>query len=152
MATQWYQKHLGDATKVLLVTNDRENMRKATEQGIFAETSMYITFKVQIVAVFYKFLMIMIAYWWNYLFMKPNVEISISVESYVKSLGQPNLLDLLVHPASEDVNMEDVEDLRPSKRKVIYPEVSVSNLFLCFLKFLIQKFGWLCVYLKGWNF
>lgn len=82
VATQWYQKHLGDATKVLLVTNDRENKRKATEQGIFAET----------------------------------------IESYVKSLGQPNLLDLLVHPASEDVNMEDVEDLRPSKRKVIYPE------------------------------
>ncbi|XP_006467105.1 exosome complex exonuclease RRP44 homolog A [Citrus sinensis] len=82
VATQWYQKHLGDATKVLLVTNDRENMRKATEQGIFAET----------------------------------------IESYVKSLGQPNLLDLLVHPASEDVNMEDVEDLRPSKRKVIYTE------------------------------
>ncbi|KAH9710523.1 exosome complex exonuclease RRP44 [Citrus sinensis] len=82
VATQWYQKHLGDATKVLLVTNDRENKRKATEEGIFAET----------------------------------------IESYVKSLGQPNLLDLLVHPASEDVNMEDVEDLRPSKRKVIYPE------------------------------
>lgn len=82
VATQWYQKHLGDATKVLLVTNDRENKRKATEEGIVAET----------------------------------------IESYVKSLGQPNLLDLLVHPASKDVNMEDVEDLRPSKRKVIYPE------------------------------
>lgn len=82
VATQWYQKHLGDATKVLLVTNDRENRRKATEEGIFAET----------------------------------------IESYVKSLGQPDLLDLLVQPASEDVNMEDVEDLRPSKRKVIYPE------------------------------
>lgn len=82
VATQWYQKHLGDTTKVLLLTNDRENKRKATEEGIFAET----------------------------------------IESYVKSLGQPNLLDLLVQPASEDVNMEDVEDLRPSKRKVIYPE------------------------------
>lgn len=82
VATLWYQKHLGDTTKVLLLTNDRENKRKATEEGIFAET----------------------------------------IESYVKSLGQPNLLDLLVQPASEDVNMEDVEDLRPSKRKVIYPE------------------------------
>lgn len=82
VATQWYQKHLGDTTKVLLVTNDRENKRKATEEGIFAET----------------------------------------IESYVKSLGQPNLLDLLVQPASQDVNMEDVEDLRPSKRKVIYSE------------------------------
>lgn len=45
VATQWYQKHLGDTTKVLLVTNDRENKRKATEEGIFAETSMYITFR-----------------------------------------------------------------------------------------------------------
>ncbi|KAJ0098239.1 hypothetical protein Patl1_29293 [Pistacia atlantica] len=82
VATQWYQKHLGDGTRVLLLTNDRENKRKATEEGIFAET----------------------------------------IESYVKSLGLPNLLDLLVQPASEDVNMEHVEDLRPSKRKVIYPE------------------------------
>ncbi|KAJ4714031.1 ribonuclease II family protein [Melia azedarach] len=82
VATQWYQKHLGDTTRVLLVTNDRENKRKATEEGIFAET----------------------------------------IESYVKSLAQPSLLDLLVQPASEDVNMEDVEDLRPSKRKLIYEE------------------------------
>lgn len=41
----------------------------------------------------------------------------------MKSLDQPNLLDLLVQPASEDLNMEEVEDLRPSKRKVIYAEV-----------------------------
>ncbi|WVZ19892.1 hypothetical protein V8G54_007214 [Vigna mungo] len=82
VATQWYQNHLGGAVKVLLITNDRENKRKASEEGIFAET----------------------------------------VESYVKSLDQPDLLDLLVRPASEDVNMEDVEDLRPSKRKVIYSE------------------------------
>ena len=46
----------------------------------------------------------------------------VSVESYVKSLGQPNLLDLVALPTSEDVGME-VEDLRPSKRKVIYSEV-----------------------------
>ncbi|ESW09622.1 hypothetical protein PHAVU_009G142600 [Phaseolus vulgaris] len=82
VATQWYQNHLGGAVKVLLITNDRENKRKASEEGIFAET----------------------------------------VESYVKSLDQPDLLDLLVRPASEDVNMEEVEDLRPSKRKVIYSE------------------------------
>lgn len=42
----------------------------------------------------------------------------------MKSLDQPDLLDLLVRPASEDVDMEEVEDLRPSKRKVIYSEVS----------------------------
>jgi exosome complex exonuclease DIS3/RRP44 len=42
----------------------------------------------------------------------------------VKSLGRTDLLDLLVQPASsEDVEMEEVEDLRPSKRKVIYAEV-----------------------------
>ncbi|KAJ1413344.1 Rrp44-like cold shock domain [Sesbania bispinosa] len=82
VATQWYQNHLGGAVKVLLVTNDKENKRKASVEGICAET----------------------------------------VESYVKSLDRPDLLDLLVRPASEDVNMEEVEDLRPSKRKVIYAE------------------------------
>ncbi|CAK9137039.1 unnamed protein product [Ilex paraguariensis] len=82
VAAQWYQNHLGQGTHVLLITNDKENKRKATEEGIFAET----------------------------------------VESYVKSLGLPGLLDLLVHPSSEDVGMEDVEDLRPLKRKVIYTE------------------------------
>ncbi|GFQ06758.1 exosome complex exonuclease rrp44 [Phtheirospermum japonicum] len=45
-----------------------------------------------------------------------------TVESYVKLLGQPALLDLIVQPPSEDVTMEDAEDLRPSKRKTIYPE------------------------------
>ncbi|CAK8561942.1 unnamed protein product [Lathyrus sativus] len=82
VAAQWYQKHLGGAVKVLLVTNDKENKRKASEEGICAET----------------------------------------VESYVKSLDRPDLLDLLVRPSSEDVEMEDVEDHRPSKRKVIYSE------------------------------
>ncbi|KAF3440890.1 hypothetical protein FNV43_RR19176 [Rhamnella rubrinervis] len=82
VATQWYQTHLGDATPVLLLTNDRENKRKAIEEGISAET----------------------------------------VETYVKSLVRPDLLDLLVHNGSEDVRMEDVEDLRPSKRKLLYSE------------------------------
>ncbi|OIW02082.1 hypothetical protein TanjilG_14781 [Lupinus angustifolius] len=81
VATQWYQNHLGSGVKVLLITNDKENKRKANEEGIHAET----------------------------------------VETYVKSLDQPDLLDLLVRP-SEDVDMEEVEDLRPSKRKVIYIE------------------------------
>lgn len=51
-----------------------------------------------------------------------------SVESYVRSLSRPDLLDLLVHPASEDVIMVEVEDLRPSKRKIIYPEVLLLSL------------------------
>ncbi|GAB2279377.1 Exosome complex exonuclease RRP44 A [Dionaea muscipula] len=82
VATLWYQNHLAAAAQVLLVTNDRENKRKADEEGISAET----------------------------------------VESYVKSLGQPELLDLIVQPTSEDVAMEDAEDMRPSKRKIIFSE------------------------------
>uniref|UniRef100_A0A0D9VP30 S1 motif domain-containing protein n=1 Tax=Leersia perrieri TaxID=77586 RepID=A0A0D9VP30_9ORYZ len=82
VATRWYQSHLGENVKVLLITNDRDNKRKATEEGINAET----------------------------------------VESYVRSLAQPGLLDLVVVSTSGDVTMEDVEDLRPSKKKVIYNE------------------------------
>ncbi|XP_007046470.2 PREDICTED: exosome complex exonuclease RRP44 homolog A [Theobroma cacao] len=84
VASRWYQTHLGPATPVLLITNDRENKRRAVEEGISTDT----------------------------------------IQSYVKSLGQPELLDLLVHPASEseDVAMEQVEDLRPSKRQVVYQE------------------------------
>lgn len=41
VATQWYQTHLGGATRVLLLTNDRENKRKANEEGISAETGLY---------------------------------------------------------------------------------------------------------------
>ncbi|XP_073280073.1 exosome complex exonuclease RRP44 homolog A-like [Primulina huaijiensis] len=82
VAAQWYQNHLGNSVRVLLVTNDKENKRKAIKDGINAET----------------------------------------VESYVKSLGQPGLLDLIAQPLTEDAAMEDVEDLRPAKRKIIYPE------------------------------
>ncbi|KAG2277881.1 hypothetical protein Bca52824_060436 [Brassica carinata] len=82
VATLWYQKHLGDTSQVLLVTNDRENKRKAIEEGIDAET----------------------------------------IEAYVKSIGQPELLDLLAQPTGEDVTMEDAEDSRPSKRKLVYLE------------------------------
>ncbi|KAF2575535.1 hypothetical protein F2Q70_00000958 [Brassica cretica] len=82
VATLWYQKHLGDTSQVLLVTNDRENKRKAIEDGISAET----------------------------------------IEAYVKSIGQPELLDLLAQPTGEDVTMEDADDSRPSKRKLVYLE------------------------------
>lgn len=59
----------------------------------------------------------------------------------MKSLGLPNLLDLLVQPASEDVNTEDVEDLRPSKRRVLYPEVAIETYSLSeSLVFLITVF------------
>lgn len=48
----------------------------------------------------------------------------------MKSLDKPELLDLIVQPQSEDINMEDVEDPRPSKRKVIYAEVYFALLVL----------------------
>ena len=39
VAAQWYQSHLGGAARVLLITNDKENKRKANAEGISAETS-----------------------------------------------------------------------------------------------------------------
>jgi len=39
VAAQWYQSHLGGAARVLLITNDKENKRKAIAEGISAETS-----------------------------------------------------------------------------------------------------------------
>ncbi|KAF3593492.1 hypothetical protein DY000_02027924 [Brassica cretica] len=74
-----HKKHLADTSQVLLVTNDRENERKATEEGISAETKS---------------------------------------RAYVKSIGQPELLDLLAQPAA----MEDADDSRPSKRKLVDEE------------------------------
>ncbi|CAL5368992.1 unnamed protein product [Camellia sinensis] len=103
VAAQWYKNHLGDATRVLLISNDRENKGKATEEGISAETGMNSLDILYGQGGLMKFLFI-------------------SVESFVKSLGQPGLLDLLVQPRSEDVGMEEVEDLRPSKRKILYTE------------------------------
>lgn len=82
VAAQWYKNHLSGITKVLLITNDKDNSRKAREEGLQAET----------------------------------------VESYVKSLGLPGLLDLVVIPSSNDISAMEVEDSRPSKRKVIYTE------------------------------
>ncbi|KAI5066926.1 hypothetical protein GOP47_0017454 [Adiantum capillus-veneris] len=45
-----------------------------------------------------------------------------TVQTYVESLGQPELLDLVSQVADGDVADMEVEDLRPSKKKVIYPE------------------------------
>ncbi|KAA0046985.1 exosome complex exonuclease RRP44-like protein A [Cucumis melo var. makuwa] len=103
VAAQWYQNHLGGATRVLLITNERENRRKAIEEGICAETIMLdLTWLICLV---------------------------FTVESYVRSLGQTHLLDLLVQSANEDANMEDVEDLRPSKRKVLYSEKLLRGIY-----------------------
>lgn len=43
MATQWYQRHLGRNTKVMLITNDKDNKRKATDEGLSAETGILLT-------------------------------------------------------------------------------------------------------------
>lgn len=51
------------------------------------------------------------------------MNVSVSVEAYVKSIGQPELLDLLAQPTGDDVTMEDADDSRPSKRKLVYLEV-----------------------------
>ncbi|KAJ7555172.1 hypothetical protein O6H91_05G024900 [Diphasiastrum complanatum] len=82
VASQWYQRHLGGSTKILLLTNDAENRKKAREEGIIAET----------------------------------------VQAYVQALGKPELLDLVARSQVENVFKHDVEDLRPSKRKVVYAE------------------------------
>jgi exosome complex exonuclease DIS3/RRP44 len=41
VAAQWYQTHLAGSVRILLITNDRENKRKAIEEGISAETGVY---------------------------------------------------------------------------------------------------------------
>lgn len=41
MAAQWYQTHLAGSVRILLLTNDKENKRKALEEGISAETGVY---------------------------------------------------------------------------------------------------------------
>lgn len=63
------------------------------------------------------------------------MNVSVSVEAYVKSIGQPDLLDLLAQPSTEDVTMEDADDSRPSKRKQIYLEVMEMNILFFCLRF-----------------
>jgi hypothetical protein len=46
VATQWYQRHLGRNTKVMLITNDKDNKKKATEEGLSAETGILFTFSM----------------------------------------------------------------------------------------------------------
>lgn len=83
VASQWYQHHLG-AAKVVLITNDNDNRRKAREDGIVAET----------------------------------------VDSYVQSLGKPELLDLVARNDAMDV---DTDDIRPNKKAVVYGEHKVMS-------------------------
>lgn len=55
MAAQWYQNHLGTAVRVLLVTNDRENKRKAVEGGIPAETGIEFGYYLYIIHIEFYF-------------------------------------------------------------------------------------------------
>lgn len=55
VAARWYQNHLGGQGNVLLITNDKDNRRKAVEEGLSAETSM-LTLLVAIVELFVWFL------------------------------------------------------------------------------------------------
>ena len=49
------------------------------------------------------------------------------MQSFVKSLGKPELLDLVVQTDNDsNTTHMDVEDLRPSKKKLIYEEVSLG--------------------------
>ncbi|KAL2609132.1 hypothetical protein R1flu_027705 [Riccia fluitans] len=83
VASKWYHAHLGPTSKIVLVTDDAENRRRALAEGIVA----------------------------------------LSVHEYVQTLGNAELLDLIIRTGSEEAQTTgDAEDLRPSKRKVIYPE------------------------------
>lgn len=79
VASSWYQKHVG-GSRVLLITNDAENRRRAQTEGLLAET----------------------------------------VQTYVQSLGKPELLDILALSINEEG--DGLEDSRPAKRKRIYAD------------------------------
>ncbi|KAI0498727.1 hypothetical protein KFK09_019619 [Dendrobium nobile] len=49
------------------------------------------------------------------------------VESYVRSLQQPNLLDLIAIPTNLNILKGELNDLRLSKREVIYPEHKLAS-------------------------
>ncbi|KAL3677411.1 hypothetical protein R1sor_027359 [Riccia sorocarpa] len=83
VASKWYHAHLGPTSRIVLVTDDAENRRRALEEGIEA----------------------------------------LSAQDYVQKLGKAELLDLVIRSGAEELQATaDGEDLRPNKRKVIYPE------------------------------
>lgn len=49
VAAQWYQTHLAGSARILLITNDKENKRKAIEEGISAETGVYNLVAIHVV-------------------------------------------------------------------------------------------------------
>lgn len=48
------------------------------------------------------------------------------VQSYVQTLGKPELLDLVARSDAMDIDKDGTEDLRPSKKSVVYGEVCLS--------------------------
>ncbi|GBG71084.1 hypothetical protein CBR_g8384 [Chara braunii] len=82
VATQWYQRHLGRTANVVLITNDVDNLKKATADGIPGHT----------------------------------------VNMYVKSLGKPELFDLISGFDMAPMDEAHAADERPTKKKAFYPE------------------------------
>jgi hypothetical protein len=63
----------------------------------------------------------------------PQLTFRFAVDSYVQSLGKPELLDLVAR--SDAMDVDGVEDLRPNKKAVVYGEV-----LLCpFQRSLLQR-------------
>lgn len=56
-----------------------------------------------------------------------------AVDSYVQTLGKPELLDLVAR--SDAMDVDGVEDLRPNKKAVVYGEVHLCH----FQKFLLRR-------------
>ena len=85
MAALWYQNHLGGATRVLLITNDRENRRKAIEEGICAETSMLDV---------YLLLASLKASWYLPFGVLVMIMLSLSLSQVFYAIGLANLVNL----------------------------------------------------------
>lgn len=49
----------------------------------------------------------------------------LAVQAYVQTLELPELLDLVVRSDAMDIDKNEAEDLRPSKKAVVYAEVSL---------------------------
>ena len=113
-ASLWYQKHLLGGPNILLLTNDVENKKRALQEGIRTETGKFVKFM--------DMLFSLSNFWKNHITWPRH-----SVQSFVKSLGKPELLDLVVQTDNDNNTTHmDVEELRPSKKKLIYEEVSLG--------------------------
>ena len=60
-----------------------------------------------------------------------------AVDSYVQTLGKPELLDLVAR--SEAMDVDGVEDLRPTKKAVVYGEVRLAEVLVTAALFEIDE-------------